>query len=113
MNDPLESIEYRTVHGKQPDSPITVYALSTCAFCKRGMQYLEGNDVAYRYVYLDQLEFDTKRSIKEELRRRYGNLPVFPVITVGDTRAISGFRKEQWAAELGLPQEGAEDQDER
>jgi glutaredoxin len=102
MSDAIEKVDFTEVPGSRNEHELTVYALSTCAFCKRAMKYLEDHDVTYRYVYLDQLDFDLKREVKKELKDKYENLPVFPVLTIDGSEAISGFTEEKWASRLGL-----------
>lgn len=98
----IDDILYTSVAGEKESLNATVYSLSTCAFCRRGMEYLNANNVAYRYVQLDKLDFEVKRQVKEELKNRYGDLPVFPVLTVWDTVAVSGYATKRWAEVLEI-----------
>ena len=102
MKGPLESISYTIVNGDMEHLRASVYSLSTCAFCKRGMEYLGNNGIAYRYVQLDRLDPEAKRQVKQELKERYGEVPVFPVLTVRDAIAVSGFQKKRWAEVLEI-----------
>lgn len=102
MSSVIDRLAFTEVPGSSRPHELTVYALSTCAFCKRAMSYLEENGLSFRYVNLDQLDFDLKREVKAELKQRYENLPVFPVLTIDGTEAISGFIQEKWADRLGL-----------
>ena len=52
--------------------------------------------------YLDQLDFDLKREVKQELKSKFENLPVFPVLVVDDDEALSGFTEEKWSERLDL-----------
>ncbi len=101
MSDILEQIDYNKEPGNKPDKPITIYALSTCAFCKKAIEYVKKHNVEFRWVHLDQLGLDTKRSVKAELKNRHKNLPVFPVLVYGD-KAESGFNENKWQNTLGL-----------
>jgi len=102
MSSALDRIEYTVVSGGKQAPVLTVFSLSTCGFCKKAQEYLGTNGFAYRYVYLDQLDFDLKREAKQELKSRFSNLPVFPVLVIDDTEALSGFVEEQWAERLGI-----------
>lgn len=106
MSSPIERVDFHKVSGSQEPHELTVYALSTCAFCKKAMRYLEEHGFSYRYVYLDQLDFDLKREVKQELKSKFENLPVFPVLTIDNDEALSGFAEDQWASKLGIGSSG-------
>lgn len=95
-------IELNTVEGKISDKHIVIYALSTCAFCRKAMQFLSDHDLEYSFVYLDELELDTKRAVKAELKSQFKKLPVFPILVIDDTEAISGFIEERWREALAI-----------
>jgi glutaredoxin-like protein NrdH len=102
MSSVLDNVEYNEVPGSREPFRLTVFALSTCAFCKRAMRFLQDHDYRYRYVYLDQLGFDLKREVKTELKSRFESIPVFPVLMVDDSEALSGFTEEKWSERLGM-----------
>jgi glutaredoxin len=102
MSNALDRVEFTEVPGASEPHRLTVYALSTCAFCKKSMRFLEEKGLSYRYVYLDQLDLDLKREVKGELKSKFDNLPVFPVLTIDETEALSGFTEEKWSERLGL-----------
>jgi glutaredoxin-like protein NrdH len=102
MSNAISKVDFHEVPGQTEPHKLTVYALSTCAFCKRAMSYLKENGLSYRYVYLDQLDFDLKREVKQELKTKFENLPVFPVLVIDDDEALSGFTEEKWAERLGV-----------
>lgn len=102
MSNAIEKVEFTEVPGASEPHELTVYALSTCAFCKKSMRFLKDNGLTYRYVYLDQLDFDLKREVKQELKSKFDNLPVFPVLTIDGEEALSGFTEEKWSERLGL-----------
>ncbi len=105
MSTAIDQVEFNEVEGPIAARKLSVYALSTCAFCKRGMQYLKDNDLAYRYVYLDQLDFDLKREVKAELKAKFGDIKLYPILTIDDDTALTGYTQEKWAEALGLPTE--------
>jgi len=102
MSGALEKIDYKTVSGTIKDRKLKLYALSTCAFCKRAMTYLEEQGYEFQYIYLDRIDFDLKREAKKELKSTYDNIPVFPILTIDDSDAISGFVEPKWAERLGI-----------
>ncbi len=97
-----DQVSYKTVEGNRQDHDVIVYALSTCAFCRRAIEYLKKHGVHFRYTYLDQIDVETKRAVKRELSERFDNIVVFPILVVDDQRAYSGFTETVWARALDL-----------
>jgi glutaredoxin-like protein NrdH len=98
----IESLEYVHEEGVKRDHSVVVYALSTCGFCKRALEFLRSHSVEFRYVYVDLLPADTKNALKEELRRRYRIKELFPTLILDDVEAVTGFDREEWQRRLGL-----------
>lgn len=103
MGTAIDSLDFTHVEGSRQDHDVVLYALSTCAFCKKGIDFLTKAGVDFKYIYLDQLEVELKREVKKELKSQFDNLVVFPVLVVDGNRALTGFTKDQWEASLGLP----------
>ncbi|WP_455382019.1 glutaredoxin family protein [Salinispira pacifica] len=97
-----EAVEFVKEEGTRADLKLKLYALSTCAFCKRAIEFLKAQNIEFQYIYLDKIDVDRKREIKAGLKEKYKNLPVFPVLTIKDERAISGFREEEYRQALGI-----------
>ena len=98
----IETLEYQTVAGERADKGITVYALSTCGFCKRALAWLDANKFAYRYVHMDKLPVDQKNEAKRELKERYGQDVAFPYAVIDGEKALVGFVESDWKSEFGL-----------
>ena len=96
----LETLNYTSVAGSRSDHAITVYALSTCGFCKRALAFLGAKGFAYRYVYVDLLPLQTKDEIKRILKERYGENVAFPFAVVDKDRHLVGFIEADWARTL-------------
>ena len=97
-----EAVEFVREDGSQGDLNLKLYALSTCGFCKRAIEFLKARKIQFQYIYLDKIDVDKKREIKADLKQKYKNLPVFPVLTVRDEQAVSGFREEEYRKVLGI-----------
>jgi len=102
----IESVTYTKVE-KSPDfvgtaHKLQVYALSTCAFCERALQFLKAQGLEHEFIFVDNLDPETKRSLKAELKEKYGNIPVFPLLVVDETTGLSGFTEEKWREAIGL-----------
>lgn len=98
----LETLEYTTVEGSRKDHEITIFALSTCGFCKRAMAFLDARDVAYRYVYVDKIPLETKTEVKRLLKEKYTEDVAFPFATIDSKEHLVGFVEADWKLSLGL-----------
>jgi glutaredoxin len=98
----IDKVKYKTVEGERQDHDVTVYSLSTCAFCRRAIEFLKNNGVQFKFTHLDLIDVDTKRAVKRELSERFDNIVVFPILVVDDQKAFSGFTESVWARALDL-----------
>jgi glutaredoxin len=89
------------VEGELEDD-VKVLALTTCAFCKKAMDFLEEHNVPYRYAYADQLSREDKRRLTEEYKEHFGDKPLFPTLIINNQSAETGFVKKKWREALGL-----------
>lgn len=88
---------FTEVPGAMAERAVTVYALSTCGFCRRALEYLSSRGIAYRYVYMDTLEDDVRKTVKKRLQAEYGRRILYP-FTVADRGAtvLTGFIEPDW-----------------
>ena len=98
----LDTLSYTDVPGEHSDHEITVYALSTCGFCKRALGYLNAKGMAYRYVYMDQVPLATKNEAKKTLKERFKEDVAFPFAIIDEDKHLVGFIEPDWAATLGV-----------
>ena len=98
----LDTLSYTDVPGGKVDHEITVYALSTCGFCKRAMAYLDAKGVAYRYIYMDRVPLETKNAAKKALKERFKADVAFPFAVIDGEKPLVGFIEPDWAKTLGL-----------
>ncbi len=98
----LDSLSYIEVAGTKKGPGITVYALSTCGFCKRAMTFLQNNGLSYRYIHVDTIPIDTKNEIKRELKEKYKVDIAFPFATVDGNKYLVGFIEADWKLTLGV-----------
>ena len=96
----LESVEYNKMEGKHPCPPLRIYALSTCAFCEKAMNFLKEHNYPFEYLFLDLIDRELKRNIKALLKERYGNITLFPLLVINGEKSLSGFVEEDWREEL-------------
>lgn len=98
----IDKLEFSEHQGSVKKHDLALYALSTCAFCKKAMRFLQDHDVTFRYVYLDTINPMVKRTVKSELKTRYASMPIFPVLVIDDEEAVSGFSEEKWKEILDI-----------
>lgn len=94
-------MEFSKVSGTKTDHKVTIYALSTCVWCKLTKQFLSDNGVAYEFVDVDLLDENDKRKVHEAILTRGGSLS-YPTTIVDDKKVITGFRKDQLKEALGI-----------
>ncbi|MDA8425828.1 MAG: glutaredoxin family protein [Treponema sp.] len=98
----LETLTYTEVAGDRKDHSITVYALSTCGFCKRAIAFLNDKGFSYRYIYVDQIPLETKTQAKKALKDRFKDDVAFPFAVIDADKHLVGFIEPDWVRTLGL-----------
>lgn len=97
-----EDINFIKEDGKIAQNDLTVFALSTCGFCRRGLNFLRENSVKFKYVYIDKLEYEKKQKLKENLQKKFNKRVAFPFLVCNDEKAIVGFVRSDWEEICGL-----------
>jgi len=72
---------------------VTLYALSTCIWCKKTKELLSSLEVSFDYIYVDLLEGDDRSKIIDEVKQ-YNPSCSFPTLVIGD-KCIVGFREKE------------------
>lgn len=90
------------VEGTQRDHQVTLYALSTCVWCKKARQFLEESDLTFDYVYVDLVDRAERRAIRERIRDLSESVS-FPAIVVDDRTCVVGYKPDTIKVVLGLP----------
>ncbi|MEA2070362.1 MAG: glutaredoxin family protein, partial [Asgard group archaeon] len=97
-----ENLEFTHEKGSNKPADITVYALSTCGFCRRALQFLRKNDIDFKYIYVDKQDSSVRIKIKRDLSETYKDHRLgfpFCVIDEGED-IIVGFTEEKWKKAL-------------
>jgi len=87
------------VEGKNEEHDLVLYALSTCGWCRKARTFLDENDLAYRYVYLDLLEGDEQKDVLETASK-YNPKRTFPTLVIDEDDRIVGFTDEEYRSKL-------------
>jgi len=98
----LDTLDYVSVPGSVRDHDITIYALSTCGFCKRAIAFLNDRKVAYRYIHVDSIPLETKTEVKRLLKEKFKEDVAFPFAVVDGDKHLVGFIEADWKLTLGL-----------
>lgn len=98
----LDYLTYTHEPGSKKDRSITVYALSTCGFCRRGLQFLRDHSLDFSYVYVDELPLEVKNRVKKELLDTFHKDVSFPFLVLDDRETLVGFIEPDWKATLGV-----------
>jgi glutaredoxin-like protein NrdH len=72
---------------------ITLYALSTCIWCKKTKELLLGMGIGFEYIYVDLLKGDDRTRAIEEVKRHNSSIS-FPTLVIGE-RSIVGYREKE------------------
>jgi glutaredoxin-like protein NrdH len=84
-------MQFTEVPGNKNNHKVTLYALSTCVWCKLIKQFLNNNDVAFRFVDVDlQNEADKSVVIKDILSK--GGTITYPTTIIDDEKLLQGYR---------------------
>jgi glutaredoxin-like protein NrdH len=88
-----ENMQFSKISGKKNNHKVTLYALSTCVWCKLTKQYLNENSVEYEFVDVDLLSEEDKGKVHQTILSKGGSLS-YPTTIVDDKKVITGFRKD-------------------
>lgn len=88
------------VPGEKKDHKVLVYALSTCAWCKRTKQFLKDSKVHHEYVDVDLADPEDRKKIESDLRK--WNCHAFPAVLIDGKKLVIGFKVDEIKEALGL-----------
>lgn len=86
--------------GKKRDRRVTIYALSTCGWCRRTKEMLDAADIGYDYIDVDK----TSGPERDECVARVRQLNPrgsYPTIEI-DNEVIAGFDEDRIRELLGI-----------
>ncbi len=78
-------------------SRVTLYALSTCAVCKKVKKFLEDNRITYEAIEVDTLDSGEQWLMTKELKK-HNPKATFPTLVVEEV--ILGYDEEALKAKL-------------
>ena len=82
------------VSGKNRKHKVSMYAISTCAWCRMTKKFLKDNGIEYEYEDVDLCSEKEKERISKDILRRGGRLS-YPAIIIDDKTLINGFHEDK------------------
>lgn len=80
---------------------VKLYALSTCAWCRKTKRLLHLHDVDYEFVDVDLLGPAERQRVLQEVARWNPRLS-FPTVVVDDREVVIGYDEDRLREVLGL-----------
>ncbi len=81
---------------------VTLYALSTCGWCRRTKHFLDENHISYQLFEVDTLEGDEKERARAEVSK-FNPRRSYPTLVIdGGEKVIVGFDEVKLREGLGL-----------
>lgn len=93
------AVEFTHVEGKN-QGYVVLYAVSTCAWCRKVKRLLNDLGVDYYYVDVDNLVGNEKVEAKDEVRR-WNPKSSFPTLVINDEDCIVGCDERKIREVLG------------
>jgi len=87
------------VDGSKKEHDLVLFAISTCPHCRNARNFLDTNDIAYRFVYLDLLKGDEQRQVLGKAEQ-YNPRKSFPTLVIDDDQVLVGFTEQDWSSKL-------------
>ena len=95
-SQPLASVTFTQVKGDREPHQLTLFALSTCGFCRKAMEMLDEFSVTYQYIYIDKASTADKRIIKDFVKEQFSATLSYPFLVIDNSRYINGFLRVEW-----------------
>lgn len=73
---------------------VKLYALSTCAWCRKTRRFFEERNIPYEGIDVDLLEGEEKTEIRSQVAKHNPRIS-YPTIVVDDEIAIVGFDEDR------------------
>ena len=82
------------VPGENKKHTVLMYAISTCAWCKRAKEFLTDNNIEYEYVDIDLCSRGERERMRRDILSRGGRLS-YPTIIIDNRFLITGFQEDK------------------
>lgn len=104
--DLLRDLPWKKVNWEKDNhqkNDVFYFSLTTCVYCKKGIEWLTNRNVAFKWLYLDELEQEKRQLIKQWIQKKYNMqsrmASPFVIFRTSEKDYISnGFDPEYWKA---------------
>ena len=93
-------MDMKHING-QNKGDIMLYAISTCAWCKKTKKFLKSLGVEYRYIDVDMLDSDEKKKINGEVMK-WNPQRNYPMMVINNEKCIVGYKEDEIKEALHL-----------
>jgi glutaredoxin-like protein NrdH len=93
-------MDMKHING-QNKGDIMLYAISTCAWCKKTKKFLKSLGVEYRYIDVDMLNPDEKEKINGEVMK-WNPQRNYPMMVIDNRKCIVGYKEDEIKEALHL-----------
>ncbi len=83
---------------KAASKKVTIYALSTCPWCKKARKFFTEKGATVEYIEYDKADEETRKYIQEDCKSYMDDLG-FPVVKI-DGEAVVGYNTKKYASLL-------------
>ena len=80
---------------------VRMFALSTCAWCKKTKRFLDENGVTYEFEDVDLLSGEDRQRALDEMSQ-WNPRRNFPTVVVDEAEVVVGFDEDRLREVLGL-----------
>lgn len=84
----------RKIPGRNTKHKVLLYAISTCAWCRKTKEFLKINGVEYEYLDIDLCSDEDREEVRQDILNRGGRLS-YPTVIVDDHILITGFHEDK------------------
>lgn len=74
---------------------VTVYALSTCPWCKKAKAFFDEKNIPYESIDYDKATKEQQETIRNDCESRGENI-AFPFVIIGDDDVVVGYNPKKY-----------------
>ena len=93
-------MKFTPVPGKNAKHRVTLYALSTCGWCRKTKEFLDANRIQYEFIDVDQCQGDERSEVSNKVRE-LNPRGSFPTVKI-DAEVVTGFDEDRMRELLEL-----------
>jgi glutaredoxin-like protein NrdH len=87
-------VKTKRIPGRNTKHKVLLYAISTCAWCKKTKEFLKINSIQYEYLDIDLCSDEDREEVRKDILNKGGRLS-YPTVIVDDNVLITGFHEDK------------------